>query len=209
MTHDGQRTERSIKNKDTSKDTSLRGITMAALLQCWNNKEKDFVFAPIVMPSQTLPTQPAVEQEPKPVQPVSGIALAASRSFARAKAITKLKEEEKEREKEANNAETIRRQNLSVEDREEEDADAKLEVLVQHMWHDANDASLRRRNAHAHDTEPHVSGHPPAHLRYSTSIPYNASASTSDRDKSKMDTMRPSGQTHSPETPLEASIIID
>jgi hypothetical protein len=105
-----------------------------------------------------------------------------------------------------------RRQNLSVEERAAEDAETLRENNERQMLQDAaNDA--RKRNAFVSDTDStHVSGpareniqgwyadHPSMqHLPYASI----------DSDKSQMQTMRPVGLTQSPETSLQASIVID
>jgi hypothetical protein len=190
----------------------LPQLTLREYVSRWNGKTFEPLDESQMQPPVVVQEQSAVVKEPKPKASVFDFAVSASKAHERLKAKERRQEEEAKRDEEANTAEIIMKQNLSVEERKKEDADAKREMLEKHMLDEKNE-SLRKSNAYVHDSESQFNGHAYGNLQAwiddHPSMGYNASASTSDRDQSQKDTMRPFSQAPSPETSPEASIIID
>ena len=190
----------------------LPQLTFEEYVMLWNGEDFDDPLPPPivkmqepVMTSQALDKQTVVKEELKPKESVPEFVLATSRSAERKKA-------KAQRTKEEEMYEIKRRQNLSVEERDAEDAETLRENNERQMLQDAaNDA--RKRNALVSDTDStHVSGPARENIQgwYSDHpsmqhLPY----ASIDSDKSQMQTMRPFGLTQSPETSLQASIVID
>lgn len=185
MKYDQKKPERSVNSKDKHDDKRLRGITMRALLDCWDNNKRDFVFAPpdmqeTVLSPKALEKQPAAAPEPASEQCFS--ASASNRAYERSQAKqqrNRLKEQDEQ-------IENDRRKNLSGEERKQEDAQTMFESERLFDMQEAERKSKIPQFVSSSDAHFLVNAN--AHLDYDD--PPSASASSGDRDKSLADTMR-------------------